>query len=722
MKDSGMGRPPRLVAMICWLLLAAAASAQQPAFSGRTDVVLVEVPVVVTTAEGEPVRGLDREDFELFDDGRRQTIAGFQAVDLELSGESDVARLAQLPAAARRHFLLFFDLAFSSPAAVVRAQEAARRFVLEVLRPSDLAAVALFTLEGGPRLLLTFTPDRAQLARAIDTLGAPGLLTPGPVADPLRFVIEAPRGPGLGEAAAPGGAAPDAALRLQAALSNGARPFERADRDFERRRITGWSRSLAEMAERLGKLAGRKQVLYFSEGFDARLLFGRGPAPQSLEQRRDQRDLEQGEVWQTDGEELFGSGALRSDVDRMLGAFRRAGCTLYTIDVGGLPGDRSADGAVATAGAAADDRFGRDALFHLAESTGGELIGSTHDLAGALAKVLERSAVTYLLTFYPTRSTKPGEEHRLEVRVAAGPGTRVLHRPGYVVPLIFAKLHPLEKDLLASEAITGAAPRRELDLAVLAVPFATGSERDYVAVILELDGRELLAGAKEATLPVELYAYATDREGRMRAFFTEKLDLDLTQARAQLEIGLSYYAHLDLEPGDYLLRVLAREATSGRISVESRALRVPAPTEPWLSPPLFPVKTDDRLRLREKTAPTERGTVIYPFLDREKPFIPSARPEIREGEETTFFLFGQNLPPGDLEIEASLEQNGESRKLDVRHLERRKGEPEMLVLALDPQGLREGKGTLRVKINGAEGAIELSPHHVQSPPQEPRRH
>src|SRR5258706_7527759 len=59
------------------LLSAASLSAQ---VSETIDVHVVNVDVTVTSKSG-PVRGLTRDDFEIFEDGRRQTITNFYASD-----------------------------------------------------------------------------------------------------------------------------------------------------------------------------------------------------------------------------------------------------------------------------------------------------------------------------------------------------------------------------------------------------------------------------------------------------------------------------------------------------------------------------------------------------------------------------------------------------------------------------------------------------------------
>ena len=175
-----------------WILLVAAGLTALPllaqTFSETTSTVVVEVPVQVIR-DGEPVRGLTQADFAVFDGRKKQTITGFEVIDLVTTVAAEPSAKAQAPAlsaAARRHFLLLFDLAFSDPKSVVLARKAAAGMVDE-LHPTDLVAVATYSSLKGPQLVLGFTPDRAQISAAITTLGSPEML--GRNADPLRLVL-----------------------------------------------------------------------------------------------------------------------------------------------------------------------------------------------------------------------------------------------------------------------------------------------------------------------------------------------------------------------------------------------------------------------------------------------------------------------------------------------------------------------------------------------------
>ena len=186
------------------LLPAAPAAAQQQrrGFGDTTTVVVVEVPVYVTK-DGEPVRGLTADNFEITDGRKVQKITAFDVIDLAQPLTPQQA--AQLPVAGRRHFLLLFDLAFADPEGIFRAREAAKKVVSGQLQPTDLAAVALYTSSRGPSVVLGFTSDRRQIETAVDTLGVPQLVGRG--ADPLALMVNASPTAGAMQASEVGGAA-----------------------------------------------------------------------------------------------------------------------------------------------------------------------------------------------------------------------------------------------------------------------------------------------------------------------------------------------------------------------------------------------------------------------------------------------------------------------------------------------------------------------------------
>ncbi|HYG64821.1 MAG TPA: hypothetical protein VEL74_19730, partial [Thermoanaerobaculia bacterium] len=170
-----------------------AAAAPPEPFGETTDVVAVEVPVQVVR-DGQPVRGLTAADFEVHEGRKKQPIVGFDVIDLAATpGATSAtsatsaaqAQPAAVPAAARRHFLLLFDLSFSEPKSIGKAREAARDLVKGKLQPADLVAVATYSSRGA-QLVLGFSPDRRQVDRAIDAVGLPELIDRNP--DPLKLV------------------------------------------------------------------------------------------------------------------------------------------------------------------------------------------------------------------------------------------------------------------------------------------------------------------------------------------------------------------------------------------------------------------------------------------------------------------------------------------------------------------------------------------------------
>jgi VWFA-related protein len=698
--------------LLLLLVAAAPAPSRKPAevFEGSSHVVAVEVPVNVVGRDGLPVQGLKAEDFEVYDGGDRQKLSSFEVIDLRKpAGEPEAGAAApaasaerspeDMPSGVRRRFLFLFDLSFSSPTSILKARLAARDFALHSLNPADLAAVATYSMESGPKLVITFTPDRAQLARAIETLGYHQALDKRMV-DPLRFMVDTPAS-AASEATQNISDNLDLKAQKDQALLDYLKTLSfvtaRSERAFEVSKIAGYSRALGEMAKALNSVKGRKHVLYFSEGFDSRLLLGH----QTTDKETDDENFNImfGQTWMVDNDARYGNTGLQRNLQRMLDEFKRADCVIEAVDIGGLR-------------AAADQNSrpsGQEGLFYLANETGGELFKDANNLREPLERVLERTSVTYLLTFERSDLKLDGSYHRLRVKVANLPsGARVANRTGYYAPRPFKELDPLEKNLLASDGIASAAPRRDIDLNVLAAPFRASAAQSYVPVIVEVGGRSLLEGHTGSKLNLEIYSYVSNAEGQMKDFFSQRVDLDLGKDRgrqAMLEGGIKYYGHFDLPPGEYHVRVLVRNSDTGRTGVQTARVEVPAygQEQAVLLPPFFMEDRQKWLLVRENSHQGQQATVVYPFTVEGQPYVPSARPTLRGESTAKLCLVAYNLGKGDVSVQGQV-MMADGTASASGHLSKAQRTTtgiqglDKLVATFDPAGLNAGSYVLQVAV------------------------
>ncbi len=127
---------------------------QQPVFSTKAEAVLVDVQV---TARGKPVAGLTARDFEVTDNGVRQSV---EAVTGGPAGDAVPLDLA-----------LVFD-ASETMTSNLEVLAAAARSLLHGLRPRD--RVALITFSDRTELVCPLTSDSASVATALESVRANG--------------------------------------------------------------------------------------------------------------------------------------------------------------------------------------------------------------------------------------------------------------------------------------------------------------------------------------------------------------------------------------------------------------------------------------------------------------------------------------------------------------------------------------------------------------------
>lgn len=680
--------------------------------SATAEVTLVEVPVHVTDSNGRPVRGLTRDDFELSDDGERVELTSVEAVDLEdFAKDPNAPRDIPLPPAARRSFFLLFDLSFSSPSKMVTARSAAKQFVLEGMKNGDFVGVATYDVERGMKLVLSFTADRDQAAHAVETLGLPSLTQP--TADPLALTIfnsNGSSGSTAGETQSRLGDS-EAAEVLQAISALSRKSFD----SYQRGRIVASIKAMEDLARSLNSVRGRKHIIYFSEGFDSQLLVGSSGGAASSVVQGDQ--VAHGEIWKIDNDSRFGSTDLKVKLQDMLTIFNRADCVIHAVDVSGLV-DRTSDvraGAPGDTGPAAREGGrgrGQESLFLLAHETGGEVMKNSNDVAGQLESLERQTSLVYLLVFAPRKMGEPGRFHGLKVKVRS-PGTRISARSGYYEPRPYSKLSPMERRLSTAQMLAYGLPRNEIPSRVLAAPIRVpGRTRAEVPVIVEIPGRALLAGHTGENLHLELYAYATDTQLRVRDFFSQNLTLELPKLRASLDAsGIKYYGTVALPPGTFWMKVLVRNADTGRTGLSIVPVTVPEPggVEPFVLAPLFHEAPGRWIMV--KGAP-RAGAPSYPFVAAGESFIPSAAPSVEGGQSARVSLFAYNVKGG-----TNLELEGRLRGLDGKdagdvHLVRA-GKDETgpggalrLLCSFRPDGLAKGLYSLLVTVRDRESGTE----------------
>ncbi|HVG08453.1 MAG TPA: VWA domain-containing protein [Thermoanaerobaculia bacterium] len=700
-----------------FLVLALAFAGLAPAsaqFSDTTDVTAIQIPVQVV-ADGKAVRGLAAADFVVYEGRRQRPVVGFDSVDLQTLPAD-----AEVPGAARRWFLMVFDLAFSEPDGIADGREAAIG-MLPLLHPSDLVAVATYR-RSGIDMVLGFTSDRGQIVAALHSLGLPELIDRA--ADPLKILV-VEHDNDFGDTGGVGGNGPNTSLDtrikpqpkppsathgdrylnasnpfsgLMDPLYNARKSSEDAGREAQKAALDALSDSFSEIARLMRGISGRKEVVLFSEGFDNAVLQG------TLD--KDERDRmyvegsEAGAVWRVDSEERFGSTEALGDLERMLEELRRADCRVHTVDVAGLrPGEPG------------DGQGGRDSLFQIARDTGGDAYENFNDLSAAVGKMLERSGVTYVLTIQPEDLKADGSYHPLRVELRKGKasrGARVVHRPGYYSPRHFAERGKLDRTLATGARLLSGDEPGSVPTSVLATPFPKDGGTSYVPMLIEADGPALLAGNGPGELLAEIYIYALDENGGVRDYLAQALVLELAKVETGLrQGGLRFLGHLELPPGRFSLRVLAMNGRTGAYGLRTARVEIPemGAGQPVLLPPLFPERPGQGVLARQASSGGEE--VPFPFTQGEVAYLPDPRPELRQGQETPVALVGYHLP-GDLKIrtQVTTPDGREVATGGLRVLGRESGAADgaqRLRAAFLTPPLAPGEYLLRVTVSGEGG-------------------
>jgi VWFA-related protein len=661
---------PSRVAIVIFLIAAAAAAQVRESVT----VNLIEVPVTVVDGSGNPIRGLKAADFEIFDQGKKREITSFDTIDFGV--RDGVTATSPMNPAARRSFLLLFDLGYSSPNSLARAQDAARRFVKESVKPRDLVGVGTIDVDRGFHLLTMFTTDRELIASAIgnplsfrstDPLQIANQISVLQVDEPLTGQPDPGTFKGL-------------ALQHQIDVARG---MKREGAGAVRKRVEKQVDILGDLAKVLRSVPGRKQIIFLSEGFDAAFLQGRDvktTSGQKKENEIENNAAMSGSLWDVDSDARYGSVTGLTTLNRMASYFRSSDVVLHAIDIKGVRVQSDV-----AEGEAVNSNAG---LFAVARPTGGFVFQNSNDLTENFARMLRGQEVVYVLGFQAP-AVKAGSFHELSVKVAGVNAARASYRAGYFEA---GAESVAERALSDAEIIVNDVPKRDVRVDAIAAAFLIDETHAQVPVVLEINGEDLLRSAKDGQALAEVYVYAFDADGVVRDRLFEKMRLDVAKAGDRLHTtGVKFIAALTLPPGDYAVKSLVIVPDSGRRGFARANVKVPRAGETAASAFFLDAQPPQWVLVRGTTLDVGH----YPFQMGGQPFVPSAAARLRKGETRRFVVFVAGAQGEPVEVGAEMIAKEESPGLSK------------LLYAYDPTTHPPGPTTLQIKAGGQVCSLQL---------------
>ncbi len=549
---------------------------------GQDDVIrittqLVQTNVVVVDSKDRVVPDLSMADFELYDNGKKQELKFLEFVSVDTGRRTEGKRPASeaVPASAvendnlkgvsakevKRVIAFVVDDLTIPINDVTTVRNLLLDFVNNQMLDGDLVAVV--RVIGGKGLLQQFTSDRSILRKAINAIT--------PITHPLSTV----GGPQPGRF--------DPPTQVSAGITSPTEDMPELDNQdvfSPTDDVNLYARGLltlstaAYVIDSLKEMPGHKTMVIISGGVP--IFTANGGLP------------------------IQGLTYL---LQRLSDASLRAGVTLNTMDPRGLNASPGVVSFTETEGrsnyqaeimgtrrgfgrggvadqetlspllAGASERLG---LNTIAKITGGVSVSNTNDFGAGLNKILARSRGYYLLAYTPSEKFDR-KFHKLEIKVKR-PDLRVLHHEGYAA----REDRPVTERTKEEQIVAAArSPLAKRDIEVspnIALKLAPETNKATVEVNILIDPKKLnfVQENGQYNTSLDVVGFVLDELGKQRGGFSETLDLKLSKENYdRAQSGLIYSAAIDLPPGNFQLRSVVRERSSGALGTFSKYLEIP---------------------------------------------------------------------------------------------------------------------------------------------------
>lgn len=530
----------------------------------KTRVNLVMVPVVVRDSKGKTVGGLKKEDFQLFDKGKPQTITRFSqeksgaqsikfAEDADGVGSSAGSRAAQ--AEAPQRFLAYvFDDIHASFGELSLARKAAINHVSTQLTPTDRAG--LFTTSGVG--VVDFTGDREQLIQAMNDLRPrPIVMHPPNDCPTLNFymadMIISKNDPAALAAATQeviecqSLSGPAAAAAPQFARGAAQMVFASGEQESH---VT--YTVLKDLVRRMSATPGQRIIVLASPGF-----------------------------WTNEN--------LRAEETDVMDRAIRNNITINAIDIRGLWTDPAFNASQRVNSTAAQRTISQyqhwamqadgDTLAELAHATGGKFFENNNSMDEGFRSTATAPETYYILGFSPQNLRLDGSFHALKVTLAKTSGHYDLQaRNGYYSPKHLADAAETAKEEI-QEALFSREELKELPVDLHTQFFKGNNGTASLTVMAHLDVKHFhyLKANDRNNNTVTIVSSLFDRNGNIVSAITKTLEMHLKDETLEkkLDNGLTVRTAFNVKPGTYVIRLVVRDSEAQQISAQNGAVDIP---------------------------------------------------------------------------------------------------------------------------------------------------
>jgi hypothetical protein len=184
-----------------------------------------------------------------------------------------------------------------------------------------------------------------------------------------------------------------------------------------------------------------------------------------------------------------------------------------------------------------------------------------------------------MVGYYSTHTAADGRFRRVRVALTGGREADLSYRQGYYADKAFSKFTAADKERQLEDALMLENPITEITMAMEVNYFQLNRAQYFVPVAVKIPGSELALarrGGAQRTL-IDFIGIVKDDYGYTIQNVRDKLDIRLTEeTAAQLATRpIQYETGFTLLPGTYVIKLLARDAETGRIGTYQASFTVP---------------------------------------------------------------------------------------------------------------------------------------------------